>query len=135
MRISDWSSDVCSSDLYHVELAEPAGIHEAGSHEISGARLRGNHLSLRIGNRARAFTVLDREVNLLVHDGERRLRLQPLAMYRHEQGAAGAGADNVVAPMPGRVVVVKAATGEALQAGPEAKSGEASGRERWGRYG
>ena len=108
-----------SDGNYHVELAESAGIVEGGSHEISGARLRGNHLSLRVGNRARAFTVLDRDVNLLVHDGERRLRLQPLAMYRHEQGAAGAGADNVAAPMPGRVVVVRAAAGDAVEAGQE----------------
>ncbi|GAB2612414.1 acetyl/propionyl/methylcrotonyl-CoA carboxylase subunit alpha [Novilysobacter erysipheiresistens] len=102
---------------YHVELADATGASNV--HEISGARLHDNHLSLRIGHRARAFTVLDREVNLLVHDGERRLRLQPLAMYRHEQGAAGAGADNVVAPMPGRVVVVKATAGDTVEVGQE----------------
>ena len=103
-----------SDGEYHVELAEAAGIHE-----IRGARLRGDHLSLRIGDRARGFTVLDRERNVLVHDGERRLRLQPLAMYRHEEGAAGTGADNVVAPMPGRVVVVKAAAGDTVASGQE----------------
>jgi 3-methylcrotonyl-CoA carboxylase alpha subunit len=81
--------------------------------------LRGDRLSLRIGNRARRFTVLDRESSLLVHDGERRLRLQPLAMYRHEEGAAGAGADHVLAPMPGRVVVVRAAAGDVVDAGQE----------------
>ena len=103
-----------SDGEYHVELAETAGIHE-----IRGARLRGDHLSLRIGDRARGFTVLDRERNVLVHDGERRLRLQPLAMYRHEEGAAGTDADNVVAPMPGRVVVVKAAAGDTVASGQE----------------
>ena len=93
--------------------------HDGGTYRISGARLHDGHLSLRIGARARGFTVLDRDFNLLVHDGERRLRLQPLAMYRHEEGAAGTGADNVVAPMPGRVVVVRAAAGDTVEAGQE----------------
>ena len=43
----------------------------------------------------------------------------PVAMYRHEAGTAGAGADNVVAPMPGRVVVVKASAGDTVEAGQE----------------
>src|SRR3546814_11731452 len=32
MRISDWSSDVCSSDL-HRGAVEPDGVVEAGAHE------------------------------------------------------------------------------------------------------
>ncbi|MGH8086559.1 MAG: acetyl/propionyl/methylcrotonyl-CoA carboxylase subunit alpha [Lysobacter sp.] len=108
-----------SNGDYHVELADAADIHQGGTHDISGAGLYGDRLSLRIGDRARGFSVLDRESNLLVHDGERRLRLQPLAMYRHEEGAAGAGADNVVAPMPGRVVVARAAAGDTVEAGQE----------------
>ncbi|MGH8075075.1 MAG: acetyl/propionyl/methylcrotonyl-CoA carboxylase subunit alpha [Lysobacter sp.] len=101
-----------SNGDYQVEVGDTI-------HHIDGARLRDNHLSLRIGARARGFTVLDRDFNLLVHDGERRLRLQPLAMYRHEEGAAGTGADNVVAPMPGRVVVVRAAAGDTVETGQE----------------
>ncbi|MGQ4659642.1 acetyl-CoA carboxylase biotin carboxylase subunit [Lysobacter sp. F6437] len=106
-----------SNGDYQVELADTG--HDGGTYQISGARLHEGHLSLRIDARARGFTVLDRERNVLVHDGEHRLRLQPLAMYRHEEGAAGAGADNVVAPMPGRVVVVRAAAGDAVEAGQE----------------
>jgi 3-methylcrotonyl-CoA carboxylase alpha subunit len=40
-------------------------------------------------------------------------------MYRHEQTAAGGGADRVTAPMPGRVVVVRAAIGDKVEAGQE----------------
>src|SRR3546814_8547639 len=32
MRISDWSSDVCSSDLYERHLA--AGLHRIGAHPL-----------------------------------------------------------------------------------------------------
>src|SRR3546814_3450530 len=31
MRISDWSSDLCSSDLGAVALAEQEGVHEVGA--------------------------------------------------------------------------------------------------------
>src|SRR3546814_14146143 len=39
MRISDWSSDVCSSDLENVLKAEPADIRgQGGPHEFGEAR-------------------------------------------------------------------------------------------------
>ncbi|MFD0738533.1 acetyl/propionyl/methylcrotonyl-CoA carboxylase subunit alpha [Lysobacter koreensis] len=97
--------------------------HAGHTHAVSGARLTGDTLSLRIGERARRFSLLsgiagtDRQ--LLVHDGEARLQLEPVAMYRHEQAAASGGADRMVAPMPGRVVVVKAAAGDSVEAGQE----------------
>jgi 3-methylcrotonyl-CoA carboxylase alpha subunit len=56
---------------------------------------------------------------IVAHDGRQRLRLQPVAMYRHEQADDAAGADKVAAPMPGRVVVVKVAEGDAVEAGQE----------------
>src|SRR3970282_965559 len=40
-------------------------------------------------------------------------------MYHHEQVAASGGADQLFAPMPGRVVVVKAAVGAQVEAGQE----------------
>jgi 3-methylcrotonyl-CoA carboxylase alpha subunit len=40
-------------------------------------------------------------------------------MYRHEQATAGSGADRVTAPMPGRVVMVRAASGDKVEAGQE----------------
>src|SRR5690606_28286362 len=50
---------------------------------------------------------------------EQRLRLQPMAMYRHEASGTDSVADNVTAPMPGRVVAVKAAAGDRVEAGQE----------------
>ncbi|HSM11301.1 MAG TPA: acetyl/propionyl/methylcrotonyl-CoA carboxylase subunit alpha [Lysobacter sp.] len=102
--------------------------HAGDAHGIAGARIDESVLSLRIGERARRFLVLDDgngegpdggSGHLLVHDGERRLRLRPVAMYRHESGAASSGADNLVAPMPGRVVVVRASAGDVVEAGQE----------------
>jgi 3-methylcrotonyl-CoA carboxylase alpha subunit len=40
-------------------------------------------------------------------------------MYRHESVAGAGGGDRVQAPMPGRVVVVKAAAGDAVSLGQE----------------
>jgi 3-methylcrotonyl-CoA carboxylase alpha subunit len=96
------------------------GIESTGkAHNIAGARLDGDVLSLRIDGRARRFTVLEQGRHLVLHDGNRRLSLEPVAMYRHEQTAAGGGADRVTAPMPGRVVVVRAAIGDKVEAGQE----------------
>ena len=59
------------------------------------------------------------EMNLTSMNGERRLRLEPVAMYRPDRVAGAGGGDRVQAPMPGRVVVVKAAAGDAVAVGQE----------------
>ncbi|GAB3352337.1 acetyl/propionyl/methylcrotonyl-CoA carboxylase subunit alpha [Lysobacter tyrosinilyticus] len=94
---------------------------EAGkdAHIVSGARLDGDNLSLRIDGRARRFTVLEQGKRLVVHDGVQRLGLEPVAMYRHEQASTSSGSDRVTAPMPGRVVVVRTVTGDKVEAGQE----------------
>ena len=101
-----------SAGSYRIEYA-------GQTHAIAGARLAAGVLSLRIADGARRFWVLDDDRFLLVHDGEQRLRLQPVAMYRREQAAASGGADTLVAPMPGRVVVVKTTVGAQVEAGQE----------------
>jgi len=104
---------------------QSAGQPDAGkAHEITGARLTGDALSLRIDGRGRRFTLLEQATldgggQWAVHDGEQRLRLLPVAMYRHEQGAAAGGADRMTAPMPGRVVVVRSQPGDEVEAGQE----------------
>ncbi|MDQ3511936.1 MAG: 3-methylcrotonyl-CoA carboxylase, partial [Pseudomonadota bacterium] len=97
-------------------------IEHAGEvYPVSGARIDAGVLSLRIADRARRFLVLDDGASghLLVHDGERRLRLQPVEMYRHEGGAAAGGADQLVAPMPGRVVATRTSVGDQVESGQE----------------
>jgi len=104
-----------SAGEYRIERQEAAGAASV----LSGARLDKDCLSLRIDGRARRFTVLDQGRRVVVHDGEKRLSLEPVAMYRHEQGSTGSGADRVTAPMPGRVVMVRAAVGDQVEAGQE----------------
>ncbi|QNP40492.1 acetyl/propionyl/methylcrotonyl-CoA carboxylase subunit alpha [Lysobacter solisilvae (ex Woo and Kim 2020)] len=103
-----------SNGAYRIE-----GIADAAPAHISGARIEGDSLSLRIDGRARRFTVLEQGRRVVVHDGTQRLGLEPVAMYRHEQASGGSGADRVTAPMPGRVVVVRAAPGDKVEAGQE----------------
>jgi 3-methylcrotonyl-CoA carboxylase alpha subunit len=103
-----------SNGAYRIEgVAGDAPAH------ISGARIDRDTLSLRIDGRARRFIVLEQGRQVVVHDGTQRLGLEPVAMYRHEQATAGSGADRVTAPMPGRVVVVRAAPGDTVEAGQE----------------
>jgi 3-methylcrotonyl-CoA carboxylase alpha subunit len=45
--------------------------------------------------------------------------MAPVEVYRSQAGAAGAGADRVLAPMPGRVVVVRAKAGDRVTEGQE----------------
>jgi len=104
-----------SNGEYRIEGVEAA----QDAHIVGGARVDHDSLSLRIDGRARRFTVLEHGKRLVVHDGEQRLGLEPVAMYRHEQASTSSGADRVTAPMPGRVVVVRAAAGDQVEAGQE----------------
>lgn len=93
--------------------------HGGQVRQVEGARLNGDVLSLRVDGKSLCFTLLGDEGKIVVHDGDRRLRLQAVPMYRHEQ-STGAGAGNqVIAPMPGRVVVVRATAGDTVEAGQE----------------
>lgn len=103
---------------YRIDLASQ-------SHAVEGARIEADGaLSLRIGGHGRRFTfeldtLADDRQRLVVHDGERRLRLLGVPMYRHERSGGGNAGHNVLAPMPGRVVLVKAAEGDTVESGQE----------------
>lgn len=88
-------------------------------HQVSGARLTGDVLSLRIDQQARRFQVHAEPDRLTLHDGQQRWSLAPVAVYRRTAGADAGSDDRVRAPMPGRVVVVKAKAGDTVQAGQE----------------
>jgi 3-methylcrotonyl-CoA carboxylase alpha subunit len=86
---------------------------------IEGARLAGDLLSLRMDGQARRFRVSLRPGRVDVHDGLHRLSLQSLAVYRRERAAQEGGGDRVRAPMPGRVVALRVAAGDRVDAGQE----------------
>jgi 3-methylcrotonyl-CoA carboxylase alpha subunit len=86
---------------------------------VSGARLAGGMLSARFDQLAHRFLVRAEPRRLLLHDGVRRLQLEPVAVYRREGDTQAAQDDRLRAPMPGRVVVVRAGPGESVIAGQE----------------
>ncbi|GAB1407821.1 acetyl/propionyl/methylcrotonyl-CoA carboxylase subunit alpha [Thermomonas brevis] len=95
---------------YRIEL-------DGAAHAIAGARLDGDMLSARIDGGMRRFRIAHGGDGVLVHDGQQRLRLRPEAVYRRLGDSAGTAEHRVRAPMPGRVVLVQAAPGDAVTAG------------------
>ncbi|MEJ1095078.1 MULTISPECIES: acetyl/propionyl/methylcrotonyl-CoA carboxylase subunit alpha [unclassified Pseudoxanthomonas] len=93
--------------------------HQGSSVAIQGARLTGGALSLRINDEARRFQVTQDGKHLIVHDGEQRLALEAVPVYRRIDTGDVSGDDRIRAPMPGRVVVVKAKAGDVVGAGQE----------------
>ncbi|KAF1717644.1 3-methylcrotonyl-CoA carboxylase [Pseudoxanthomonas yeongjuensis] len=89
------------------------------SQPISGARLHAGGLSLRLGDQARRFRVHADQRRVTVHDGEQRLSLALVPVYRPKSATASGNDGRIVAPMPGRVVVLKASPGQAVVAGQE----------------
>src|SRR3546814_2889931 len=70
MRISDWSSDVCSSDLDHVAGERVAVVHEAVPGLLAGRKAgvvaRGHHMGL--GADAQGEPALEEKEMLLLED-------------------------------------------------------------------
>ncbi len=93
--------------------------HDRHAVDVVGASLADGRLSARFDTLGRRFQVDHSGDQLLVHDGVRRLRLQPIAVYRGESSVAAATGHRVLAPMPGRVVLVKAKAGDTVTSGEE----------------
>ena len=86
-------------------------------HELNGARLRDGLLSVRLDGAMRRFQASADDARVLVHDGRQRLRLNSVEVYRRQHSGADAAEHRIRAPMPGRVVVVQAKPGDAVNAG------------------
>ena len=97
---------------YRIELADKV-------HEVEDARLTGDLLGLRIHGQARRFRILRHGTRLTLHDGEQRTAVETVPAYRRTDMAEASGSGKIVAPMPGRVVLVKARPGDAVVAGQE----------------
>ena len=97
---------------YRIELADEV-------HEVEDARLTGDLLGLRIHGQARRFRILRHGNRLTLHDGEQRTAVETVPAYRRTDMAEASGSGKIVAPMPGRVVLVKARPGDEVVAGQE----------------
>ena len=86
---------------------------------VSGASVDNGVLHARLDAQSRRFLVQLDDARVLVHDGERRLQLQPVGVYRRDDSGQAMGDNRLQAPMPGRVVLVRTKAGDRVVAGQE----------------
>jgi len=92
--------------------------HPGGIWQVEAARHDGDWLSLRHDGQAARVRVRALGGDWLAFVDGRRHRLHEVAPFAFEAAAGGAG-DKVAAPMPGRIVAVHVAPGDAIEADQE----------------
>ena len=86
---------------------------------LRGARHLSGRLVVEVDGRQWRMRARADQRSVTVHDGERRVRLDRVPAFRFE-GAADAGrGDRITAPMPGRIVLIRAAPGQDVAEGEE----------------
>jgi len=86
---------------------------------VSGARLDNTSLSARFDDSARRVPLAINGSRVRVHDAHGRRWLFDRAPAYVWAGAEGSGARHLAAPMPGRIVLVRAAAGDQVEEGQE----------------
>ncbi len=86
---------------------------------VRGARHDGHALSARFDDQAERFDLLAHAHRVLLHDADgQRWRLERAAAYAWKSSDS-AGGNQIIAPMPGRIVLVKAKPGDTVEEGQE----------------
>ncbi len=86
---------------------------------VAGARWDGTVLAARFDGEARCRAVRADGARVLLHDDNgNRWRLERVPAFAWESSDMAAG-DQITAPMPGRIVLVKAGAGDEVEAGQE----------------
>ena len=86
---------------------------------VEGAAFVAGRLVARVDDQQQRVRARADERRVLVHDGDQRFTLERVPAFLFDEGDAAAGADRLTAPMPGRVVVVKAQAGQTVEEGQE----------------
>ncbi|MFC5437919.1 acetyl/propionyl/methylcrotonyl-CoA carboxylase subunit alpha [Rhodanobacter umsongensis] len=87
--------------------------------EVRGARLLGDHLSARFDGESQRVPLRADAARVLLHDASgQRYSFSRAAAFAWEAKDA-AGGNQVIAPMPGRIVLVKAQAGDVVEQGQE----------------
>jgi len=93
--------------------------HAEATCEVRGARLETDALSARFDGEAQRLSALVDDHRVLLHDADgRRYRFVRAPAFAWASSEA-AGGNQVVAPMPGRIVLVKARPGDTVEEGQE----------------
>ena len=103
--------------LAHGHAGEYRIVNGTCNHAIVGARLEDGLLSARFDGAMRRYRARVSGDDVLVHDGQQRLRLRSEPLYRRQIDNAAATEHRIRAPMPGRVVLVQAKPGDTVSAG------------------
>ncbi|MDQ2703492.1 MAG: hypothetical protein M3Y70_11965, partial [Pseudomonadota bacterium] len=96
----------------------PAGPGLRGP-DASASTMAATGLGARFDGRGRRYRVDADARRILLHDGERRWRYERVPAYQAEHAGAEGSGDQVVAPMPGRIVLVRVAGGDNVVQGQE----------------
>jgi 3-methylcrotonyl-CoA carboxylase alpha subunit len=97
---------------------------DAGIVVVQGARLQADTLFARFDGEGRRLR-LDADdgsgasSRVDMHDGERRWRFVRVPAYQPANEQAGSAGDRALAPMPGRIVLIKTAVGDHVEQGQE----------------
>jgi 3-methylcrotonyl-CoA carboxylase alpha subunit len=85
---------------------------------VAGAQARRGMLSASFDGVARRYRARVAVADVLLHDGDRRVRLERTGAFAYAVSAQQT-ADRVLAPMPGRIVLMKAKAGDSVDEGQE----------------
>ena len=95
-------------------------LQASGGHfAITDAAIHGHWLSLKIAGQSRRLRCRVDASSVFLHDGEQRVTLSRLPAFRLDAGNAAGVGDRVLAPMPGRIVLMRVAIGDVVDEGQE----------------
>jgi len=110
------------NERYEVDAHGTRGNYELASGSdrcaVSNGRLNFGAFSASFNGVARQFRVRVDGDGVLLHDGQRRVRFERVGAFAYTPTAQKIG-DRIVAPMPGRIVLVKINEGDKVEAGEE----------------
>ncbi len=101
-----------SAGAYRVELA---GV----VHEVQAACLDAFFLNLRMDDASHRYRARIDDRRVFLHDGAQRVVLSRLPAFKLGLADATGGGDRVLAPMPGRIVLMRVAAGDQVGEGQE----------------
>jgi len=87
--------------------------------QVAGAHLDNGWLSAAIDGVGRRVRATADARAVFIHDGVERLRLERVHPFHFEEDAVRQGGDRVLAPMPGKIVLLRVAPGDRVEEGAE----------------